>query len=313
MAKLIILCGLPGSGKSYYALDLESTEYIFGDNTDVVIHSSDAIRGELFGDPNSQENNTLVFETMHKRVREDLRAGKTVIYDATNITRKARRGAINLASKDDIIECHIIWAPIQTCIKRDAERERRVGKEVIDKMIRRWQSPHISEGFTKIEICCTDNDFDHVKYIAMHTAQMHIPHDNPHHTLGVWEHCMQAYCNIEQCAEGKPISEALRTAALWHDIGKPYTKGYKTDKETGIVDYSHAHYYDHHCVGGYLAYGLFLHRGILSEDEVEYICWVSYLIANHMEPFFNSKYYRELPEYTKWCIDVLHATDVSAH
>jgi len=98
MAKLIILCGLPGSGKSYYAAQLWRRENTFDEPT-AVVHSSDAIRKELFGDAGSQENNALVFETMHKRVKDDLRAGKTVIYDATNITRKSRRGIINMTTK----------------------------------------------------------------------------------------------------------------------------------------------------------------------------------------------------------------------
>ena len=55
MAKLVILCGLPGSGKSYYAEQLCST-CSFLEDTDTVIHSSDAIRKELFGDAGSQEN-----------------------------------------------------------------------------------------------------------------------------------------------------------------------------------------------------------------------------------------------------------------
>lgn len=314
MAKLIILCGLPGSGKSQYAEKLWSTECTFGDGSDVVIHSSDAIRKELFGDAGSQENNALVFETMHKRVKEDLRKGNTVIYDATNITRKSRRGAINLALKYDIVECHIIWAPVQVCVKRDEARERSVGKEVIDKMLRRWQSPHKSEGFDTIDICCTDPYFDQVKYIASHCDAMHIPHDNPHHTLGVWEHCLQAYCNIERCAECSLADiVGLKTAAMWHDIGKPYTKCYKADKETGKINYSHAHYYDHHCVGGYLSYGLFLNHQLRCIEDTDEICFISWLITNHMEPFFNSRYYRDLDPHLKWCIDVLHAADVSAH
>ena len=146
MAKLIILCGLPGSGKSKYAENYKAVDdAICTDFT--VIHSSDAIREELFGDAGSQEDNNRVFELMHKRVKEDLKAGKTVIYDATNITRKARRGAINLAGYDDTIECHIIWADPIECRRRDSLRERKVGNEVIEKMLRRWQSPWIDEGF----------------------------------------------------------------------------------------------------------------------------------------------------------------------
>ena len=63
MAKLIILCGLPGCGKSTYAENYKAVDdAIFEGNT--VIHSSDAIRKELFGDESSQEDNARVFELM---------------------------------------------------------------------------------------------------------------------------------------------------------------------------------------------------------------------------------------------------------
>ena len=76
-------------------------------------------------------------------------------------------------------------------------------------------------------------------------------------------------------------------------------------QETGKIDYSVAHYYDHHCVGGYLAYGLFLNpdHHLVRDDN---ICLISWVIANHMEPFFDSHYYRELNPKWKWFIDTLH-------
>lgn len=316
MAKLIILCGLPGSGKSQYAVNYKAVDdAICTDFT--VIHSSDAIREELFGDAGSQEDNGRVFELMHKRVKEDLKAGKTVIYDATNITRKARRGAINLAGDNDTIECHIVWADPVECRRRDSLRERKVGYAVIEKMLRRWQSPWIDEGFDEVKLILNQNDFDQVKYVARMTSNMHIPHDNPHHTLGVWEHCMQAYENVAQLLRAenqmsKLTEDVILSAAFWHDIGKPWTKGYKTDKETGKVDYSIAHYYDHHCVGGYLSYGLFLNNLLVPHCMWD-VCFISYLITNHMEPFFDSKYYRQLDPRLKHYIDLLHEADISAH
>ena len=163
MAKLIILCGLPGSGKSYYAEQLVHINNTFTSDEEIVVHSSDAIREELFGDAGSQEDNGRVFELMHKRIREDLKAGKTVIYDATNITRKARKSAIACAHPtNDTIECHIVWADYKECILRDSQRDRMVGPAVIDKMLRRWQSPWRDEGFDKIEVCLTQKDFDQV-------------------------------------------------------------------------------------------------------------------------------------------------------
>ena len=312
MAKLIVLCGLPGSGKSSYADELMNINNTFSDE-EMVIHSSDAIRAELFGDAGSQEDNGRVFELMHKRTREDLRAGKTVIYDATNIARKARKSAIACAHPtNDIIECHVVWAEPEECIRRDNLRDRKVGPKVIDKMLRRWQSPWLDEGFDKIEVHLNQYDFDQVKYIASKASDLHIPHDNPHHQLGVWDHCMQAHLNVigqgaadEQSRYRKYNSVAK--AAYWHDIGKPYTKFFKPGEDV-------AHYYDHHCVGGYLAYGLFMNSDHpFREVEMEEVCLISWIISNHMEPFFNSGYYQKMHPQWKWYIDTIHEADVSAH
>ena len=312
MAKLIVLCGLPGSGKSSYAERLITINNTFTSDEEIVIHSSDAIRQELFGDAGSQEDNGRVFELMHKRTREDLKAGKTVIYDATNITRKARKSAIACAHPtNDIVECHIIWAEPSECIYRDSQRERRVGHAVIDKMIRRWQSPWKDEGFDSVEVMLQQPNFNQVKYISQLADKMHIPHENPHHTLGVWEHCMQAHVNvITQSLHDEQFKyrdyNSVATAAYWHDLGKPYTKFFKPGEEV-------AHYYDHHCVGGYLSYGLFLRPHFMSDEEIDDACFISWIISNHMEPFFNSSYYQKLNPQWKWYIDAIHEADVNAH
>jgi hypothetical protein len=191
-------------------------------------------------------------------------------------------------------------------------RARKVGPEVIDKMLRRWQSPWLDEGFDKIEVHLNQQDFDQVKYVAQSASKMCIPHHNPHHQLGVWEHCMQACLNImeHESIISQPKSrdaKILATAAFWHDIGKPYTKFFKPGEDV-------AHYYDHHCVGGYLAYGLFLNSDHLARDADIYdICFISWIIANHMEPFFNSSYSQKMHPNWKWYIDAIHEADVNAH
>lgn len=318
MSKLIILVGIPGCGKSSYAENLRDFNSIVAGCSDqeFVIHSSDAIRKELFGNESSQEDNNRVFQIMHKRVKADLEAGKTVIYDATNVTRKSRKSAINLASESDTVECHIVWAPILTCRKRDANRERTVGPDVINKFVHRWQSPWYDEGFDDIVLHCSDPDFDQTFFISRMTRNMMIPHDNPHHAVGVLEHCELAHQYIIEDPEAIESNEfaALKTAAYWHDIGKPLTKGYKNKPGTDIIDYSVAHYYDHHAVGGYLSYGLFLYENYsLKRSRAEYACFVSWLISTHMEPFFNSNYYQKLNPDLKHYVDILHRADLAAH
>jgi predicted kinase len=285
---LIILCGIPGSGKSTYA-----KSYI-EQNVDTIHLSSDAIRKELYGDENIQGNPADVFSLMQKRAVEALNNGRNVIYDATNITRKDRASIIGICPKFTNIECHIIWAPIEVCIERDSKRERTVGKEVIDRMLKRFQAPYYDENIDAIAIIIPDK-FSTNKYYHTIMNAMCIPHDNPHHTLCVYDHCQEAY--EELCCHS--INYDICMAALWHDIGKPYVKAFVDTKGSPC---EHAHYYQHQCVGAYMSYGL--------EYVTPYIAW---LISTHMEPFFNSKYYNNLPPFLKKDIDLLHEADLAAH
>lgn len=285
--KLILLVGIPGSGKSTYAKN-----YI-KQNVNTIHLSSDGIRAELYGDESIQGNPGDIFSLMQRRAVEALNNGKDVIYDATNITRKDRSCIINICPKFIKIECHIIWAPIEECIKRDATRDRTVGKEVIDKMLKKFQAPYYDEGIDEIKIVRPDR-FD-TKYHHNIMSAMQISHDNPHHTLFIYMHCMKVFDEI--CCYSS--DNDLHLAALWHDIGKPYTKAFIDSKGNPC---EHAHFYQHQCVGAYLSYGF--------KDITPYIAW---LISTHMEPFFNSKYYNNLPPFLKKDIDILHKADLEAH
>ena len=176
--KLIILCGIPGSGKSAYAKDYMER------NNNTIHLSSDAIREELYGDESIQGNPGEVFTLMQKRAVEALNDGCNVLYDATNITRKDRAAMIGMCPKFAKIECHIIWAPIEVCIERDAARERTVGKEIIDRMLKRFQSPYYDEGIDEIQIIRTDYRLADT-YNDTCINNLKIPHDNPHHTLNI--------------------------------------------------------------------------------------------------------------------------------
>lgn len=285
---LILLVGVPGSGKTTYAKNYMER------NANTIHLSSDAIRKELYGDENIQGNPGDVFSLMQKRAIEALNNGCDVLYDATNITRKDRAGIIGVCPKFAKIECHIIWAPIEVCIERDAARDRTVGKEVIDRMLKRFQAPYYDEGIDEISIIRTDYSLADT-YTDMCFDDIKIPHDNPHHTLNIYEHCWEAY---EYICE-KTDNECLKYAALAHDIGKSYTKAF-VDSKGNPCDV--AHYFGHQAVGAWMSYGL---------HTIEpYEAW---LISAHMEPFFNSKYYNNLPPFLKKDIDLLHEADLNAH
>lgn len=66
---LYMFVGLPASGKSYYTRKLAK-------KTGASIHSPDDIRRELYGDERIQGDRNTVFNTLHSRIKEDLREGK---------------------------------------------------------------------------------------------------------------------------------------------------------------------------------------------------------------------------------------------
>lgn len=286
--KLILLVGIPGSGKTTYAKKYMEQEA----NT---IHlSSDLIRAELYGDESIQGDPAEVFSLMQKRAVEALNEGCNVIYDATNITRKDRASIIGVCPKFVNIQCHIIWAPIEVCIQRDATRNRTVGKEVTDKILKRFQAPYYDEGIDYIKVVKPDK-FSDMKYYHDTINAMHIPHDNHNHTLSIQQHCKKAFEELECMTTNR----ALLIAAWYHDIGKPYVKAFIDSKGNPCDE---AHYYQHQCVGAWMSYGM--------NEVTPKVAW---LISTHMDPFLNTKYYKNLPPFLKKDIDLLHEADLAAH
>lgn len=284
---LILLIGPPGAGKTTYA-----KKYI-SQHANTVLLSSDKIRKEMWGNEAIQGDNNEIFGRMQTRTVNSLNFGYNVIYDATNMTRKDRARIIATCPKFARIEAHIIWAPIETCIERDYTRERTVGKEVIDRMLKRFQMPYYDEGIDEINIIRPEN-FDWDSYYDCIIDAMKIPHDNPHHQLDIYNHCMEAF----NYAVEKQFDWEIREAAYYHDCGKPYVKVFvNTRGEPSDT----AHYYQHQCTGAWMACGLTF--------DIHTI----WLISTHMAPFLNEKYYKNLSPYLKTMVDQLHECDVYAH
>ena len=298
---LIVLVGVPGSGKSFIAKQLAEV------NDDIAIVSSDAIREEFYGDVNDQSHNDKVFRIVNKRLKEGLIAEKKVILDATNISKK-RRKALLRDLKYPKSMAIVMAVPEYICKKRDEERDRHVGPDVINKMIKNWCPPHYSEGFDFISIVYDyDNSANFYNPILALESAMQINHDNPHHSLSIGGHMLKAGELIqEEFKAGCPFY--LYAAALLHDIGKPYVKSYGED---GV-----AHYYNHQNYGSYL--GLFYadYMKFSLEETLDFINIIYY----HMEPLLswkrsekaNAKAVKELG-YLYNDIMIVHKADVNAH
>ena len=271
MPELNMLIGLPGSGKSYYANALKASGY--------VVHSSDAIREELFGDESIQGKPDQVFSLLHKRVINDLKAGKNVVYDATNINSKLRMQTLRRLNNIEglVKSCTIIARPFEECVKMDRERGRTVGEDVLKKMISRWNTPSYGEGWDNIYIYYP-NELDMNYYGSFKGAYVpYLDYDqnNSHHKLSLGTHIKSTATYVSQHS---PILQDVVEAAYLHDIGKPYTHSID---EKGV-----SHYFQHANVGAYntLFYG-----------DVENPINVSLLVNYHMAPFdWNEKNFEKM-------------------
>jgi hypothetical protein len=217
-----------------------------------------------------------------------------VVYDATNITRKSRLSIIKQLPAYIEKKCIIVWAPISYCVSRDMRRGRTVGEAVIDKMLKRFEAPFYDEGFDSIEVYYS-GIHPGAQYYNECMQALEIPHDNPHHTADVAEHCR--LCGDSLLDQELP--SVVKFAGYVHDIGKPYTKTFVNTKgETTDV----AHYYGHQGVGAWISYGFMYTNRIV----------LAWLISTHMSPMLNQKYYNSLdPLYKNW-IDALHKADLEA-
>jgi len=140
-AKVIVLIGIPGSGKSTWAAKQNAT-----------VISSDELRGVLSGDVKNQDIHAKVFATMRYLLRTRLELGATpTIIDATNIRRKDRKAWLQIAHKFGAsVDAVLFDLPIEVALERNRKRDRVVPEDVIRSMAKRLQLPTIEEGFKKI-------------------------------------------------------------------------------------------------------------------------------------------------------------------
>ena len=262
MAKLIVMCGLQGSGKSTIARRLREE---IG-NCEIV--SSDGIRNEF----DNKILNETVFDIYYKRARNLLSIGKSVILDATNITIKSRRQIFEkLKGIECEKTCYIVNTPINICAERVLERNKtqeqaEVPLEVLFKYQKSFEVPFYEEGWDDIVID-THEQFNQRECELLIETMDNFDQQNSHHKYNLGKHCKELQKQIE-------FKNFPKHTGVLHDVGKLFTK---TIDETG-----QAHYYQHHNIG---AYFLLSHSYLIDhENAIDFLDLLFY-VNYHMMPF----------------------------
>ena len=146
MAKIIMLIGIPGSGKTTYSKEL-SNKY------DAKVVSTDKVRQTFVGIDEKE-----VFPTDYRLCIEEIKEGKNVILDATHITPKVRKRSFDALDEYGVLYEKVavfIDTSIEECARRVEQRNKNPNElflpvEVVYSYGKNIIPPTKEEGFDEI-------------------------------------------------------------------------------------------------------------------------------------------------------------------
>lgn len=143
--RLFIMCGIPGSGKTYFCKNRIKGDHIYV--------SRDEIRFALLGEDDpyfSKEKE--VWKHFVAKIEAGLEKGADVYADATHLNPASRSKLLNCLA--DVGEVNAIYfdLPIELIKKQNAKRSGRayVPEEQLESMAKNYQKPEFKEGFDHI-------------------------------------------------------------------------------------------------------------------------------------------------------------------
>ena len=154
MPKLIMLSGIPTSGKSTYVKKLKETEE-WGEavvlSTDNYIEREaqrlETTYNEIFEDTIQEAQRALQQDLINA-----IKAGLDIIFDQTNLTSKTRKRKLKIIPKSYTRECAYFVIDLEEALERNKTRDGKfIPESILKQMYSQFETPTINEGFNDVK------------------------------------------------------------------------------------------------------------------------------------------------------------------
>jgi len=135
MSKMICLAGMPGSGKTTWALAFLRR------NPNYLYFSPDEYYGRINGDECDRSHTFEIWMAMFRDIHTAELAGRDVIIDSDNLTYAQRNQWIEWFPGFDAHILVFIEDDFNKCMERVNKRKRTVPEDIMHKKFTKWENP----------------------------------------------------------------------------------------------------------------------------------------------------------------------------
>jgi tRNA uridine 5-carbamoylmethylation protein Kti12 len=152
----VLVCGLPGSGKSHFSssfFDRDGRKRINRKEIRRLLYEmtsfGKAWREDLFND----HDELLVHHVERKIYEHLLQAHSPVLVDSTNMTVESRQHYVTVArAMKRTIGCIFLNTPLKTCLERNRGRGDAISEAVITNLYAAREIPEKTEGYKELVV-----------------------------------------------------------------------------------------------------------------------------------------------------------------
>lgn len=135
MSQLICLAGIPGSGKTTWALEFLKM------NPDFLYFSPDVYYERINGDDTIRDHTFEIWMSMFRDIHTAELAGRNVLIDSDNLTYAQRNQWIEWFPNFDIHLLLFLEEDFNVCLERVKNRRRTIPEKVMRKKLWKWENP----------------------------------------------------------------------------------------------------------------------------------------------------------------------------